>query len=818
MVNRVHSAIVALVSIALLAVFPVQQASSSEAEFHVADIRVAGLRRVSAGTVFATIQINAGDRVDANQLQNAVRALYATGYFDDVTVSRDEDTLLFFLNERAFVGEIIIDGNSAISTDNLLDALDGAGLAQGRPFERSTLESMGRELERQYVAQGRYNASVETSANITDRNLVEVSILIDEGKVSRIVHINFIGNEKFDDETLRDQLGLQKRSLGTIFTNADKYSREQLQTDLEELRSFYLDKGYLRFRVTDVNVSFDPVGSEVYLGISVYEGDTYEVSSISIVGELPFNRETFVDALEDQSGFVFSQEQISNTELAFTSLLSNSGYAFAQVSTYTEANDDDRTVEVIYNIDPGPVVYVRRINFRGNDFTQDSALRRELRQMEGAWASDQLIEFSKFRLQRLPFLASVDISKTPVVGADDLIDIDIDVQEQLSGSFLIELGYSSDFGTQLGLQVQQSNFLGGGNAVSFGVQRSNFQEELSVNWNNPYHTLDGVSRGYRFNYSSTSYEELYNLPYDVTNYELAVNFSYPISEYQSFGLDIAIAQVELFVSGAAIARSTWEFLNDNDLLVPSGDSGFFVPEVTFETWRTRWFWNRSTLNRGLFPTRGTQNSLSLDIALPGADLTYYTLNYSFNFVTPISADERFVFGFKSRFATVNSYDDTVGTPFFARLYSGGARTIRGFRNSTLVSRVDWTCNSTVNFETACAEVNTIPSRRSLEGGDLVVEGALEVQMPVPGSSSNVQAQTRARTVAFIDFGGAYQRTCEEWRTTCLELKARNLRISTGIALQWYTAVGPLNFILARDIQSAPWDETERFEFTLGGYF
>ena len=476
-----------VLALALLLIAPFAAAQT----FIISDIRVEGLQRISAGSVFAALPVAVGDTVDDSVLRGASRSLFATGNFDDIRVGRDGNVLVIIVTERPSISEINIEGNKAIETEALLEGLKGSGLAVGQVFQRSTLEGMQLELQRQYVQQGRYDANIETEVIPEPRNRVTINIDVDEGTVASIKHINVVGNEVFSDEDLSAEFELHTTGWLSFFTSDDKYSKEKLTGDLETLTSYYMDRGYLQFRIDSTQVAVSPNKKEVYITANISEGEKFTVSSVDLSGDLVIPASDLRRFLLISEGQVFSQVMVTSTEEYLTRRLGDEGYNFAKVTGIPEVDDENHTVAMKFFVDPGKRTYVRRISFKGNVKTADDVLRREMRQMESAPASSAAIEQSRMRLQRLGFFSRATVETPGVAGHDDLIDVEYTVEEQSSGSIGASIGFAQDAGVILGLNLQQDNFMGSGKRVGIGINSSRYQDVYNFSYTNPYYTVDG---------------------------------------------------------------------------------------------------------------------------------------------------------------------------------------------------------------------------------------------------------------------------------------------------------------------------------------
>ena len=510
-----------------LAIAPVARA------FVVSDIRIDGLQRVSAGTVFNALPVEVGDDVESQDIAGATRALYQTGYFNDIRMDRRGDVLIIGVVERPSISSIEIKGNKAIKTEDLKSGLKRSGLAEGEIFQQATLEAIRLELERQYVAQGRYGARITAKVEAQPRNRVKLVIDVKEGKVATIEHINIVGNKAYPKDELLDLFELQNTHWYQFFSSADKYSREKLSGDLERLRSWYLDRGYINFDITSTQVAISPDKQSVYITVNVDEGDKYTISEVKLAGDLIIPEEEARLLLLAQPEQVFSRRLITATEEILSRRLGNEGYTFANITGIPKPDQENKTVELTFFVDPGRRVYVRRINFSGNTKTDDEVLRREMRQMEGASANTRKIEQSKVRLERLGFFKQVNVETPPVPGTSDQIDVNYSVEEQPSGSVTASIGYSQSNGLLLGGSVSQSNFLGTGNQVTLGLNKSDISQLYNFSFMDPYFTIDGVSRGYDVYYRSYDYKDSQISSYAADTFGGNVRFGYPLSETES---------------------------------------------------------------------------------------------------------------------------------------------------------------------------------------------------------------------------------------------------------------------------------------------
>ena len=753
--------------------------------FVISDIRVEGLQRVSAGTVFGAVPYSVGDNVGAEEIRTIARSLFQTETFDDVQIGRDGNVLVIVVKERPTIDSIEFEGNKAIKTEALIEGLQGSGLSEGQIFKKVTLDQIASDLERQYVSQGRYDANIETTIENLPRNRVAIKVDVYEGNVSGISHINIVGNTVFDDETLIELLELKLPGWLSFYTKDDQYSREKLQSDIEVLESHYLDRGYLNFRVDSTQASIAPNMEDVYITVNVIEGDQFKISAVEVAGELRDIPEENIRAmLLTREGQTFSRQYMTFSEERIESALGNAGYTFASATGEPAANDDGETVTVKYFIDAGKRAYVRRLNFQGNTVTQDHVLRREMRQMEGGWASTAMIEGSKIRLQRLGFFKDVSVETPAVPGTDDQIDVNYTVEEQPSGSISATVGYAQRMGLILGLGYQESNVFGTGNSINIGVNRSDYQQALNVSFFDPYYTVDGVSRGYAAFFRKSDYEERNIASFSTDSYGLNVSFGYPISEISRIGLTVGIERTEI-KEGVIPAQEISEFLDEEG-------NEFDLVSLTAS-------YSMSALNRGMLPSGGRSQSMSFEMTVPGSELEYYRLNYTGQVFYPLF--NPFVLRLRANLGYGEAYGGTENFPFYKHFFGGGMGSVRGYESNSLGPR------STPSPQDQFNDPDPI-------GGNVLVELSAEVLFPLPF----IEDQSQLKSVLFFDAGNVFNTNCPDVSVYCLDLDEGELRYSAGIAVTWITGFAPISFALAFPLNDKQGDESESFQFELGKTF
>ncbi len=685
--------------------------------FRVSDIRVEGLQRVSAGTVFNAFPIRVGDVLAQEDIQNATRELFKVGYFADVAIKRDGDVLVLVIKERPAINKIEIKGNKAIKTENLMDSLKDNNLSEGQIFQRATLEGISQALQREYVNQGRYGASVKLEVEDMPRNQVKVLVKIDEGSPSRIKQINIVGNKAFSEKDLIELFELKKTGMWSWISGNDKYNKEKMKGDLERLESWYMDRGYLNFKVDSSQISLSPDKSKIFITVNITEGDIYTVSDVDLAGDPAIDENILRRMILMRKGQIFSQILMTTTEEYLTKRLGNEGYTFAKVEGMPERKDEDKTVKITFFINPGKRAYVNRINFRGNTKTKDEVLRREMRQMEGGSASTAQIDNSKVRLERLSYFKEVKVENKEVPGTSDQIDVEYTVEEQPSGKMAFDVGYAQYSGLLFSVSVQQNNWFGSGKQIGVSFNHNRYQTGYNFNYNDPYFTPDGVSRGFSLYYTSSDYGRLNITPYSTNIYGAKVNFGYPISDIERIGFDIGIRSLEVVPTGYSsqeiIRTPFWDknigyiSLNDysdlqtrfsNGLDFPSGSfntqaftDDMLGPEGFLDTYGTRFndaqvnvYWLKSTLNRGIFADRGAQQQLSFELSLPGGDLEYYKLDYTGQIFKPLT--RALTLRLHTHLGYGAGYGNLGRLPFFENYYAGGFGSVRGFERNTLGPR------------------------------------------------------------------------------------------------------------------------------------
>ena len=747
------------------------------------DIRITGLQRVSAGSIFAVMPIGLGDEINEESFKEIALSIFETGKFDDIKLGRDGNALLIDIKERPTIDEIFIEGNKQIKTDALLDGLKNSGISEGALYKRSVFESLSVELERQYSSQGKYSAEVEVSTEDLPKNRIKLSVEIDEGESASLRKINIVGNKLLSDEEILDEFKLKEKNWLSVFNRGSGYSRENLRGDLETLESIYKNKGYLKFDIDSTNISISKNKKDIFITIKVIEGEVYKVSEVKLAGDLE-DKEIFVRSLIGiPVNEIYIEGLLKATEDRITNLLENLGYTNAEVSTSKDINEEEKSVALTLFVDPGQRTMVNRISFEGNERTHDVVLRREMRQMEKSWVSNNLLEASKLRLDRLGFFKSVKYEKNAVPGSTDEVDVIFKVEEQFSGSIGGSLGYGA-YGFSLGANYSEKNAFGTGNSINVGITYSEWRQDISFNFFDPYFTIDGIGLGYGAFFRKTDYGNFNLAAYNTDSYGGSVSFDLPISEIEQVGLSLSYDKTDL-KTNLYSSRQLLDFYNSE---------GF-----DFTTYNASVSWRRITLDRGLFPTRGTSNGISLSFSLPGSNLNFGRLTHEFKYFQPLPRG--LIFGYRSKIGYLFTYGDTESAPPYQYFYAGGMRSVRGFKQNYLGPKAV--------YQSGIAVRNQRPV-----GGPYSLTGGLDLIIPL----NFVPDPRSIRGSVFFDYGNVFSDGCRSYETNCYEFDLSELRYSLGVGITWITALGPLSFALASVFNDSPTDRTETFQFEIGTQF
>ena len=747
--------------------------------FVVKDIRVEGIQRTEAGAVFNYLPVKVGDTMDDEKATQAIKALYGSGFFKDVRIEVENDVLVVLVQERAAIAQITFSGNKSFPSDKMKEGMKQIGLSEGLIFDKSMLDRAEQEIKRQYLSQGKYAATVKTVVSPLERNRVAIAFQIEEGAVSKIRSINIVGNQAFDSKELLDKFKLTTPDWMTWWSKNDQYSKQKLTADLESLRSFYMNQGYLEFNVDSTQVSITPDKRDIYITVNITEGEKYTVTDVKVAGEMLLPEEEARKLISVQPGEYFNRQKVTESSKAIGDRLGNDGYAFSNVNAVPEVDKDKHTVGFTFFIDPGRRVYVRRINITGNTRTRDEVLRREMRQLESAWYGADKINRSKQRLERLQFFSDVNVETPAVPGTADQVDLNLNVTEKSTGSIMFGAGLSSAEGIVLGVTVNQNNFLGTGNRVSAQINTGRVNTVYSLSYTDPYFTPDGISRGFDVYRRDVDTSYLGTGTYKTSSYGTGVKFGMPINERDSLsaGLTFDYTQVKLD------ATSPGQYL-----LYCSGQLNCENTSLALNLG-----WAHDTRDNVLFPNDGVLQRANVEIGLPGFDLEYYKAEYKHSWYKALSKNFTLMLNGEA------GYGESYGSkdyPFFKNFYIGGVNSVRGFETSAIGPR----------------QPNTTTGTTFATGGTKRLLGNAEIYFPIPGMKDAKQL----RLSTFFDAGSVY--------AADQPIELSELRFSTGLGVSWYSPFGPIKLVLAKALnpkKSANGlvdDRTQLLQFQLGSQF
>jgi outer membrane protein insertion porin family len=780
-------------------------------EFTVGDIKVEGLQRISEGTVYNYLPVSLGDRVTHQKVEESLRALYATGFFRDVELRRDGNTLVIAVRERPSIESFEIKGNKDIKTEDLQKSLKNVGLATGKTFDRSVLEDVKQYLTDQYFSRGKYAVRVDTKVEDVPGNKVKISIDIKEGKRAKIRAINFVGDTKYPPQDIIDTFELHTPNWLSWYKQDDRYSRESLQGDLEKLRSYYMDRGYANFQIDSTQVAIAPEKDDIFITINVTEGEVYKVAEVKLAGTMIIPESEMRKMLLVEPGQVYSRKLVTSTQEGLSYRLGAEGYAFAKIEPVPTLDAEKKTVSLTFFIDPGNRAYVRRINFNNTSAINDEVLRREMRQLEGAWLSNRAVERSKQRLQRLPYIEKVEFENKPVAGTPDLVDVDFDIKEGLPGQFGGGIGYSQSQGIMLNGNFTHANFMGRGERVQAEINAGKYTSIYSVSHTDPYLTIDNLARTTSFTYRKSTQFVSAASQFSTTMLTAAMEFGYPISEYQGlrFGMQASHDQLLASETGSALEAQNWVQHNGNTYrrtgIEYDGTGATTTLDFygsTFDVIEALAGWSYDTRNRSIFADRGMRTSIQATYAMPVTSVRYYT--ESFNFLDLIPVTKKFVLAFKTEVEYGNKLGDTTALPPFRNFFGGGPDTVRGYKESYLGPR---------------------DSFGNPYGGNLLTVANVELLFPTPE-----KWKANVRVSAFFDMGNVFSTCCVNFvgqdHLTPVDYKFsyNNLKRSTGISVQWLAPLGIFRFSYAIPLNASEGngitypDQREGFQFSIGSAF
>ncbi|WP_028024340.1 outer membrane protein assembly factor BamA [Enterovibrio calviensis] len=779
-------------------------------EFVVEDIRFEGLQRVSLGAALLSMPVRVGDNIDEGDVSGIIKSLFSSGNFENVRVFRDGDDLLVKVIERPTVASISFSGNSAIEDEQLSENLAASGLRVGEALDRTTLSNIEKGLEDFYYSVGKYNALVNAVITPLPRNRADIKFVFTEGVSATIQQINFIGNTVFSDEELKNNFKLRANVPWWNFLANEQYQKQVLAGDLESLRSFYLNRGYLKFRVDATNVSISPDKKGVYITLNIDEGQPYTVSDVNVRGGK--DSAAFASLVPFEDGEVYSGEKVTRLEDEVKRALGEQGYAYPQVATIPEFNDDANTVALNVNVDPGKRVYVRNIKFSGNQITRDEVLRREMRQMEGSWLNAKSVETSKERLNRLGFFETVDVRTTRVPGTDDQVDVEYFVKETNSGSVNFGIGYGTESGISFQAGLQQDNFAGSGNRFGINAMINDYQKNLTLDYRDPYWTLDGISLGGKIFYNEFEASDANIVDYTDKSYGTSLTWGFPFDElnYFDFSLGYTHRQIEN-LGGYYQIQKFLDSMGDN----VTDDSGLEVDDFDWSV-----SWSRNNLNRGFFPTAGNYQRASFRMTVPGSDAQYFKAQYDVRQYVPLTESHSFSLLMRGRLGYGNGYgkndENEYLLPFYENFYAGGYSTLRGFRSNTAGPKAV--------YDQGAGNNPALVGSNDSVGGNAIALASVELIVPTPFVS--VEMKNSIRTSVFVDAASVWDTEYDLDNARVISGQEyiydysdpSNYRASYGAAIQWRSPMGPLVFSLSKPIKSYEGDDEEFFTFTIGQTF
>ncbi len=745
--------------------------------FVVQDIRVEGIQRTEAGTVFSYLPVRVGETFSEQQAADAIRGLFATGFFSDVRIEVENDIIVVLVDERPAIADITFVGVKEFDKDALKAGLRQVGLSEAQIFDRSLLERAEQELKRQYLSRGKYAATVTTTVTPLERNRVGINFTVDEGDVARIREIKLVGNQSFKDSTLLDLFQLTTPGWLTWYTKNDQYSRQKLAADLENLRSFYLDRGYLDFNIDSTQVSITPDKRDIHITVNLTEGEKYTVSAVRFAGDLILPEEEYLKLAKLKPGEVFSREKLTDTTKAVMDRLGNEGYAFANVNASPEVNADTNEVAFTIFVDPGRRVYVNRINIGGNTKTRDEVVRREMRQMEGEWYDAEKINRSRSRIDRLGYFDEVAVQTPAVPGTTDQVDVNFTVKERPTGNLMLGAGFSSSEKLVLSGSISQENLFGSGKSMSIGLNTSKSSRTMSLSFTDPYYTVDGVSLGY----------DIYHRTYDPSETTIVARYK-TVSTGAGLRMGYPIGEDDRVNFGLAVDRTTITTYEDSPVQYQefcikfgcSSPSG--IGDVTVSSLLGTVGWSRDLRDSFIYPRAGSYQRLFLEGALPAGDLKYTKLSYQYQHWFPIRRDEALMLNADLGWAKGYGGKEM---PFYKNFFIGGIGSVRGFEQSAIGPK-------TIDGDAL--------------GGTRKLVANAEYFFPMPGAGMD----RSFRLSLFLDAGGVW--------ADGEEVRFDDMRYSTGMAVSWSSPIGPLKFSLGYPLKKKSEDDLQKFQFQIGTVF
>ncbi|MUJ29382.1 outer membrane protein assembly factor BamA [Aliivibrio fischeri] len=793
-------------------------AAHSAETFVIDDIRFEGLQRVALGAALLKTPVRVGDTMSQQDVAQVIQALFASGNFEDVKVFRDGNALLIKVTERPTIANISFSGNKAIKEEQMQQNLEASSIRVGEALDRTTLSNIEKGLEDFYYSVGKYNATVHAVVTPLPRNRADLKFVFTEGVSAKIQQINFIGNEVFTDEQLLSRFNLNVDVAWWNFLADEKYQKQVLAGDIEALRSYYLDRGYLKFQVDSTQVSISPDKKGVYIALTIDEGEPYTVSGVKFQGELIGKEEEFKKLIPFENGEVYNGSAVTSLEENIKRILGEAGYAYPQVRTMPEFDDENQTVSLIINVEAGNRMYVRDIRFVGNTSTKDEVLRREMRQMEGAWLNSKSIETGKNRLNRLGFFETVDVQTVRVPGSDDEVDLVYSVKEANSGSVNFGVGYGTESGISFQVGLQQDNFIGSGNRVGINAMMNDYQKNISLDYRDPYWNLDGVSLGGKIFYNEFEASDAGIVDYTNQSYGGSLTWGFPFDELNYF--EIGVGYTHNKISNLEGYVQIEQYLQSVGDAYDSGDQTLIVSDfdVTLS-------WTRNNLNKGYFPTAGNYQRASYKITTPNSDSQFFKAQYEVRQYFPLTKKHEFALLMRGKAGYGNGYGQTNGNdnlyPFYENFYAGGFTTLRGFGSNSAGPKAVYAQGSNGGIGNNTSYAATDDS----VGGNATALASIELIVPTPFASEETRNQIR--TSVFFDMASVWD-TEFDYKEPKPGMDGAqyyydysdpsNFRSSYGAAVQWMSPMGPLVFSIAKPVKIYEGDDEEFFSFTIGRTF